>query len=89
MKYMVNGVDCWYNKEEGYFINDIYKDCNRIELKNPYSVREVLSTLRKINYNFEKGKYTTNVKEFMDASIFEVINRKTGEYVLQLELIEE
>lgn len=41
MKYMINELDVWKD-EEGYTINDILRDCARIELKNPYDVREVL-----------------------------------------------
>ena len=86
--YMVNEIDCWHNKEEGYFINDVMKDCARIELEDPYNVREVLKKLRKY-YNLPKGRYTTNIKEFCEPTIFEVINRYTGMYALQLELVEE
>ena len=86
--YMVNEVDCWHNKEEGYFINDVMRNCARIELEDPYSVREVLKKLREY-YNLPTGRYTTNIKELCEPTMFEVINRKTGEYVLQLELVRE
>lgn len=85
--YMVNELDVWEDIE-GYTINDVMRDCARIELENPYNVREVLKKLRE-HYNLQNGKYTTNVKELCEPTIFEVINRKTGEYILQLELVEE
>ena len=85
--YMVNEVGC-LKDVEGYTINDIMRDCARIELKDPYNVREVLKKLRKY-YDLQNGKYTTNIRELCEPTIFEVINRKTGKYVLQLELIEE
>ena len=57
-------------------------------IENPYNVREVLKKLRE-HYNLQNSKYTTNIKELCEPTIFEIINRKTGEYVLQLELVEE
>lgn len=85
--YMINELDVWKDIE-GYTINDVIRDCARIELKDPYNVREVLKKLRK-HYNLQNSKYTTNIKDLCEPTLFEVINRKTGEYVLQLEFVEE
>ena len=85
--YMVNELDVWKDIE-GYTINDVMRDCVRIELEDPYNVREVLKKLRKY-YNLPTGRYTTNIKDFCDPAVFEVINRNTGMYALQLELVEE
>lgn len=85
MKYMVNELDVWKDVE-GYTINDILRDCARIEVKDPYNVREVLKKVRAF-YRLENGKYTTNIQEFCSSDIFEIIERKTGKYVLQLELM--
>ena len=86
--YMVNELDV-YKEMDSYTINDVMRDCARIELENPYNVREVLSKTRKAGYNLAKGRYTTNINDFCEPTIFEIINRKTGEYILQLELVEE
>lgn len=88
MKYMVNELDVWKNEEEGYTINEILRDCARIELKDPYNVREVLKKVRAF-YRLENGKYTTNIQEFCFDTIFEIIERKTGKYILQLESMDE
>ena len=65
------------------------RDCARIELENPYNVREVLKKVRETGVHLTKGRYTTNINDFCEPTLFEIINRKTGEYVLQLELVEE
>ena len=88
MLYSVNSLDVWYNKEEGYFINDVMRDCARVELKDPYNVREVLKKVRE-HYNLQNGKYTTNIQETQCSDLFEIINRNTQKPVLQLELVEE
>ena len=87
MLYSVNELDVWYNKEEGYFINDVMRDCARVELDNPYNVREVLKKVRE-HYNLQNGKYTTNIRETQCSDLFEIINRNTQKPVLQLECIE-
>ena len=86
MEYMVNELDVWKN-EEDYIINDILRDCARVELKDPYNVREVLKKVRTF-YKLENGKYTTNIHEFCSNTVFEIIERKTGKYILQLELMD-
>lgn len=42
MLYMINELDVWRDIE-GYTINDVIKDVTRIELNNPYNVRESIA----------------------------------------------
>ena len=85
MCYRINELDVWYNKDEGYFINDIFKTDNRIFIDNPYDVREVLKKTREF-YNLPNGRYTTNVNDNCNSMLFEIVKRNTQEPVLQLEL---
>jgi len=87
MLYMINELDVWRDIE-GYTINDVIKDVARIELNNPYNVREVLKKVRQF-YTLKNGKYTTNINDFCSNEIFEIVDRKTGKYILQLELVRE
>ena len=84
MEYKVNSVDAWKDEVGCWTINDTIKDCARINLDNPYSVREVLARLREI-VSLPKGTLTTNIKDTWDDSVFEVINRRTLKPILQLE----
>lgn len=86
MEYMVNKVDAWKDALGGWTINDVIRDCARVNLDNPYSVREVLARLREIA-PLPKGTLTTNIKDFCSDSIFEVIDRKTLEPIIQLERV--
>lgn len=88
MLYMINQLDVWHNKEEGFFINDIFRDVARIEINNPYNTREVLKKVREY-FNLKNGKYTTNINDYCDLNLFEIVNRKSGEYILQLELVKD
>ena len=83
MEYKVNSVDAWKDEVGCWTINDTIKDCARINLDNPYSVREVLARLREIA-PLPKGRFTTNIRDTGDDS-FEVINRRTFKPILQLE----
>ena len=87
MLYMINELDVWRDIE-GYTINDVIKDVARVDINNPYNVREVLKKARQF-YTLKNGKYTTNINDFCSNEIFEIVNRKTGEYILQLELVRE
>ena len=88
MLYSVNELDVWAGEERGLWdINDIMRDCARVELKDPYNVREVLKKVRE-HYNLQNGKYTTNIRETQNIDLFEIINRRTQEPILQLEGIE-
>ena len=88
MLYSVNELDVWAGEERGLWdINDIMRDCARVELKDPYNVREVLKKVRK-HYNLQNGKYTTNIRETQNIDLFEIINRRTQKPILQLEGIE-
>lgn len=88
-RYVVNELDVFPSIESGLWdINDVMRDCARVELKDPYNVREVLKKVRKAGYNIPKGKYTTNIQETQCSDLFEIINRKTQKPVLQLECIE-
>jgi len=86
MEYMVNKVDAWKDETGCWRINDTIKDCARINLDNPYSVREVLKRLREI-VNLPKGIYTTNIEDMWNDDTFEVINRRTLEPIIQLERV--
>ena len=88
MLYSVNELDVWAGEERRFWdINDIMRDCARVELKDPYNVREVLKKVRE-HYNLQNGKYTTNIRETQNIDLFEIINRRTQEPILQLEGIE-
>jgi predicted nucleic acid-binding Zn-ribbon protein len=89
MLYAINKLDVWHNRQEGYWINDILRDCKRVNINNPYNVREVLAAVRAAGYYLASGRYTTNINDFCSDDVFEIINRKSGEYVLQLEKIDE
>jgi hypothetical protein len=89
MLYAINQLDVWYNKEDGYWINDILRDCKRVNINNPYNVREVLAAVRAAGYNLQVGKYTTNIKYAGDFDLFEIESRKSCRPVLQLEKIDE
>lgn len=86
MEYMVNKVDACKDDVGCWAINDVIRDCARVNLDNPYSVREVLARLREI-VNLSKGTLTTNIKDTWDDGVFEVINRKTLEPIIQLERV--
>lgn len=88
MLYSVNELDVWAGEENGLWdINNVMRDCARVELKDPYNVREVLKKVRE-HYNLQNGKYTTNIQETQCSDLFEIINRNTQKPVLQLECIE-
>jgi hypothetical protein len=89
MLYAINELDVWYNKFEGYFINDILRDCKRVKINDPYNVREVLAAVRAAGYHLQAGRYTTNTKYTCSPDLFEIENRKTFKPVLQLEKIDE
>lgn len=89
MLYAINELDVWHNKQEGYWINDILRDCKRVKINNPYNTREVLKAVRAAGYYLVNGRYTTNIKYCMNSGLFEIENRKSGEPVLQLEKIDE
>lgn len=90
MLYSVNELDVWAGEESGLWnINNIMGDCERVELKNPYSVREVLKKVREQGYNLKYGKYTTNINAYCSADLFEIIDRHNFKPILQLEWIGE
>ena len=84
MEYMVNKVDAYKDEVGCWTINDVIRDCARVSLDNPYSVREVLKRLREI-VSLPKGTLTTNIKDMWDDGVFEVIDRRTLEPIIQLE----
>ena len=63
MLYAINQLDVWHNKQDGYWINDILRDCARVNINDPYNAREVLAAVRKAGYYLQAGKYTTNIKK--------------------------
>lgn len=87
MLYMINELDVWRDIE-GYTINNVFRNVAMIKINNPYSTREVLKKVRQF-YTLKNGKYTTNIRDFCSGEIFEIIDRKTGKYILQLELVRE
>lgn len=86
MEYMVNKVDACKDDVGCWAINDVIRDCARVNLDNPYSVREVLKRLREI-VSLPKGMFTTNIEDMWDDNVFEVINRKTRKPIIQLERV--
>ena len=87
MIYAINELDVWRDYE-GFYINNVFRDVARIEINNPYSVREVLRKVREKGYVLKHGKYNTNIKELCSSDMFEIVNRKTGKYILQLERVD-
>jgi hypothetical protein len=84
---MINELDVWRDID-GYTINDIFRDVARVEINDPYNTREVLKKARQF-YTLKNGKYTTDIRELGSSDLFEIVDRKTGKYVLQFELVEE
>ena len=87
MLYMINQLDVWRDIE-GYTINDVIRDVARVEINNPYNTREVLKKARQF-FILKNGKYTTDIKELGNSDLFEIVDRKTGKYILQFELVRE